>query len=412
MKDSKMNENMQEQRQAALAILKPSERDLQYGLKLHHESVVIDMYGFGPNASSDTRAIQKAMEKGLSDIEIQDLSESMPMLRHLYNQEELDEYKAAWKASGVTCIGRNAGEESQAPHVLIKRLARFIHVTDVLRDFVPKVVQPDEIAAAHRAGKHCILLTCNGIPLTQDWRFTTTELAWVPLFRQLGCRMMHLTYNRRNMLGDGCAEPANAGLSDFGKLAIAELNRCGIIVDVAHSGWRTSLEAAQASSRPIVASHTTCRTLHDHCRSKPDEVIRAILDSGGMIGICCIAGFLGRTGDINALLDHIDYMLKKFGPDSVGIGTDTSYRSSLNDLQPAINRPKRPGRFESLWPPESYAQPEWDKPLQKMSLQWINWPMFTVGMVQRGHSDETIRKVLGENFLRVLKANFELESHP
>ena len=78
------------------------------------------------------------------------------------------------------------------------------------------------------------------------------------VFFQLGIRMMHVTYNRRNLLGDGCAEPANGGLSDLGRAAIAEMNRVGVIVDVAHSGWRTSLEAAKASQKPMVASHTVC----------------------------------------------------------------------------------------------------------------------------------------------------------
>ncbi len=233
-----------------------------------------------------------------------------------------------------------------APLVLLKRLARFVHVTDVLRDFVPKAVNADDIAAAHQAGRHSICLSGNGVPLAQEWRFVTTELAWIKVFHQLGIRMMHLTYNRRNMLGDGCAEESNAGLSDFGRHAIGEMNRVGVIVDVAHSGWRTSLEAARASSRPIVASHTVCDAVNHHCRAKPDEVIRAILDGGGMLGICCISSFLGGSGDIAALLDHIDYMVKKFGADSVGIGTDTRYQSSIAARQPPPPKPPRPPRFE------------------------------------------------------------------
>ena len=79
--------------------------------------------------------------------------------------------------------------------------------------------------------------------------------------------MVHLTYNRRNPLGDGCGEPNDGGLSDFGRAAIAELNRLGVIVDVAHSGWRTSREAARASTRPMVASHTVCNGVHEHFTS-------------------------------------------------------------------------------------------------------------------------------------------------
>jgi membrane dipeptidase len=157
----------------------------------------------------------------------------------------------------------------------------------MLRSEVSKAVVPADIEAAKRNGRRCLYFTGNGIPLTQEWNTPEDELANVRIFFQLGIRMMHLTYQRRNMIGDGCGEPGNAGLSDFGQTAIRELNRQGIIPDCAHSGWRTSLEAAKASGKPVVASHSTCAALHPHIRSKPDEVIRAIADSGGYIGICC-----------------------------------------------------------------------------------------------------------------------------
>ena len=99
------------------------------------------------------------------------------------------------------------------------------------------------------------------------------------------------------------------GLSDFGRQAIAEMNRQGVLVDIAHSGWQTSLEAAKVSTKPVVASHTTAAGLHHHIRSKPDEVLKALAESGGYAGICCISQFLGGKCDINAFLDHIDYVV-------------------------------------------------------------------------------------------------------
>ena len=127
------------------------------------------------------------------------------------------------------------------------------------------------------------------------------------------------------MLGDGCAEPSNAGLSDLGRAAIAEMNHVGVIVDVAHAGWQTSLEAARASTKPIVASHTACAALNRHIRGKPDEVIRAIVGTGGYVGICCVPAFLGGRGDLTALLDHIDHAVRAFGADHVAIGTDRAH---------------------------------------------------------------------------------------
>jgi membrane dipeptidase len=302
----------------------------------------------------------------------------------------------------MTAIFQNAGEEGQDPLRLMKRLARFTYVADMLRNDVFKAVTPADIEAAKKQKKHCLYFSGNGVPLAQQWISVEHELGYVRLFHQLGIRMMHVTYNRRNMLGDGCAETANGGLSDFGRAAVREMNRAGVIVDVAHSGWQTSLEAAKASSKPMVASHSGCVAVNRHIRCKPDEVIRAIVDTGGYVGICCIPHFLGRGGDIHAFLDHIDHMVKRFGADHVAIGTDIAYSSSNS---PAENRkvgprPRSRARFENFWPPESRpgAVP------RGSTLEWTNWPIFTVGMVARGYSDADIQKILGGNVLRVARA--------
>ena len=147
----------------------------------------------------------------------------MNMTRCVSDPAEREEFELAWQAAGVTCIFQNAGEECQEPLRLLKRLARFTYVTDMLRDFVGRAVTPDDVLTAKKAGKRCLYLTGNGIPLTGHWVSVEDELRQVPVFFQLGIRMMHLTYHRRNMLGDGCGELANGGLSDFGRQAIAAL---------------------------------------------------------------------------------------------------------------------------------------------------------------------------------------------
>jgi membrane dipeptidase len=285
---------------------------------------------------------------------------------------------------------------------LLKRLAYFTYLTDRLRNHVSRAATPDDIEAAKKQGRHCLYLSGNGVPLPQEWNSVTEELAYIRLFFQLGIRMMHLTYNRRNVLGDGCAEPANAGISDLGRAAIAEMNRAGVIVDIAHSGWRTSLEAAKASSKPVVASHSGAVAVHRHIRSKPDEVIRAIADSGGYVGVYSVGSFLGRSGDLNAMIDQIDYLVKQFGADHVAIGTDIAYipRQAEAEYRKMGRRQKARTRYEAFWPAgalDSRSHP---------SLAWTNWPMFTVGMVQRGISDTDIRKILGGNVMRVARAVF------
>ena len=401
----RLNPTIQQARKVALSILKPSAKELQRGLELHAESVVFDSYGFAPRAAIDGDAMKTLIEAGGSNAEIQDLREEMTMTRCATDDVEQTEFRAAWRASGVTCIFQNAGEEGQDPMRLIKRLARFMLVTDVMKDFVSKAVVPDDVLEAKRAGRHCLYFTGNGVPLAQQWQTIPEELGYVRIFFQLGIRMMHLTYQRRNMIGDGCGETSNAGLSDFGRAAIAEMNRIGVIPDCAHSGWQTSLEAAKVSEKPVVASHTTCGALYPHIRSKPDEVLKAIVDSGGYAGICCIPRYLRKAGDIGALLDHIDHVAKKFGPEHVAIGTDVAYTSQnmAAERKKVPRTGKKRAEFRSLWPDDDYVT----KPEATQSVAWTNWPLFTVGLVQRGYSDDDIRRIIGGNVLRVAKESME-----
>lgn len=400
-----MNEKIQQARDVALSVLNPSARDLEHGLELHANALVCDAYGFAPRAAWDGEAMRNAVESGASEAELKDMEEEMSMTRCVSDPRERAEFIEAWEASGVTCIFQNAGEESQAPLRILHRLSRFTHVGDTLREFLVRATLPDDILAARQQNKRCFYMSSNGVPLTQAWSTLEEELSFIRVFFQLGVRMMHLTYNRRNMLGDGCAEPSDGGLSDLGRAAIREMNRVGVIVDVAHAGWRTSLEAAQASDHPMVASHSGCCALTTHIRCKPDEVIRAIVDTGGYIGICCIPDFLGRTGDILALLDHVDHVAQTFGVDHVAIGTDTAYTSRNMEVerQKVPRRRRVRNRWEGFWPPDAFDA-KWRQERMLLSLSWTNWPMFTVGLVQRGYTDDDIRKILGDNALRVARA--------
>ena len=403
--DKPFNRQIEHARQVALSVLKPTPQQLEHGLRLHSESVVFDDYGFAPRSAVDGDALAQLIDEGCSYLEYKDMNEDMSMTRCVTDPIEQAEFLEAWRASGVTCIFQNAGEEGQSVMMLIKRLSRFTYLTDMLRESVSKAAHPEDVEAANAAGRHCLYLTGNGVPLTEQWVSVQDELRYLRVFFELGIRMMHLTYNRRNMIGDGCAETANGGLSDFGRSVIAEMNRIGVVPDCAHSGWQTSLESAQESTKPVVASHSTCGGIHPHIRSKPDEVLRAIADTDGYIGICCISRFLRGTGDINTFLDHIDYVVKKFGADHVAIGTDVAYTSqnAAEESRKIPRRPKSRTRFASLWPADDYVT----TPDARLSLSWTNWPMFTVGLVQRGHSDDVIRKIIGGNVMRVARQSLK-----
>ncbi len=391
-------------REIALGLLKPTQAQIEHAWELHFGSVVFESYGFAPRCAIDAEAMNEAIEGGASAAELSDLRESMTMSRNATNEQERKEFLEAFRAAGVTCIFQNTGEEGSDPMRLIKRLAHFTKATDLMRPELSKVVTAEEVLALKKAGQVGLCFTTNGVPLMMDWESVRDELRWVRLFHELGTRMMHLTYNRRNPIGDGAGEPHDGGLSDFGHATVAEMNRIGVIVDVAHSGWKTALDAAKASTKPMVASHTTCASLYEHFRGKPDETIKAICDTGGLVGMCCIPRFLGGKGDVLALMDHLDYLIRRFGAEHAAIGCDVAYTSRF-DKEERAKLLKAPSgsaeRWEHLWPKDDYVTT-----LEaEQSLAWSNWPLFTLGMIMRGHGDEAIRQVIGGNMLRVLKAN-------
>jgi len=401
-----LNPKVEKARQAALDLLKPSQKDLEHGLALHADSLVIESYGLPPRAAVDSDALNAAAEAGASPGELGTLMTDMILTRMVTDPRQHAEYVEAWEASGVTCMFTMAGQECQSPLRLIHCLAHMTFTAD-MAGVVDRAVTPDDIAAAKVKGRPCFYMTCNGVPLAQRWESVEEELTYIRIFFELGIRMMHLAYQRRNMIGDGSGELANGGLSDFGRDVVREMNRVGVIPDVAHCGWQTALEAAQVSQKPVVASHTSCAALFPHIRSKPDEVIRAICDSGGYIGIYAVPGFLGGSDDLLAMLDHIDYAVKTFGADYVAIGLDccgtsSDYHTELRKLKSRAAR----RHWRSLWP----DRPTGSSPSHNMpgnaSCQWTNWPYITVGLVQRGHSDEDIRKIIGGNCLRVARATF------
>lgn len=404
------NATIDKPREIALDLLKPTPAQIQHAWELHFGSVVFESYGFAPRFAVDAEQMNAAINEGASGGELSDLRESISMNRGATNERERNEFLDAFRAAGVTCIFQNAGEEGNDPMRLIKRLAHFTRATDLMKPDLSKVVTADEIGALKKAGHVGLCFTGNGVPLRQEWESVRDELRLIRIFHELGIRMMHLTYNRRNPIGDGAGEPHDGGLSDFGRAAVAEMNRAGVIVDVAHSGWKTAADAAKASAKPMVASHTTCAAVYEHFRGKPDDAIKAICDTGGLVGMCCIPRFLGGKGDITALLDHLDHLIKKFGPDHAAIGCDVAYISRFEKEERAKIQRRPDGssslggsgdKWEHLWPKDDFQT----TPAAEQSIAWTNWPLFTLGMVMRGHSDDTIQKVIGGNMLRVLRAN-------
>jgi membrane dipeptidase len=223
-------------------------------------------------------------------------------------------------------------------------------------------------------------------------------------FHDFGVRIVQLTYNRRNLMGDGCLEPGNAGLSKLGRAMVEKMNERGVLLDLSHCGQRTTREGIEASNRPVAITHSGCLALAaDMPRNKRDEELRLLAERGGVIGIY-IMPYLRSTGQVMAddVARHIDYAVKLCGEEHVGIGTDGTV--SAVDATPEFKkqfaeqiaeRQKRgisaPGeRADSF----TFA-PDLNMPRRFEKIAWL--------LSQRGYADARIEKILGGNFARLFR---------
>jgi membrane dipeptidase len=258
-----------------------------------------------------------------------------------------------------------------------------------------------------REGKLAAILGC------QNTRFLGTEYANVELFARLGLRVAQLTYNERNFAGDGCLEPANGGLSFFGRGLIRELNNWGVVLDLSHCGVRTSLEAIEASSQPVIISHIGMGGRVASPRSASDDQIKAIAGSGGVVGVTSFAPMNWNGGQlrphIQDLLDNIEYAIGVAGIDHVGIGTDHvvepgGYPQAVRDHAASQYGPYDPSnsaRASKLFG-EVMAGISRDDQLEGFSGMQ-HFPRLTQGLLDRGYAESDVQKVIGGNFLRVFR---------
>ena len=256
-------------------------------------------------------------------------------------------------------------------------------------DLITQVYTTDDIRRAKTENKTGIILGWQNSSGIED------RLDTLALFHELGLRIVQLTYNTQNLVGCGCYESHDSGLSDYGRDVLAEMNRLGILCDLSHVGAKTSEDAIRASKQRVAYSHCLPAGLKAHPRNKTDEQLRFIAERGGFVGVTMFPAFLkkGTSATVEDYVEAIEYVINLCGEDIVGIGTDFTqgYDKAFFDW---ITHDKGSGRklveFGEIINPEG---------MRRIG----DFPNLTAAMERRGWSEGRIRKVMGGNWLQLLR---------
>jgi membrane dipeptidase len=297
------------------------------------------------------------------------------------------------RQSGITSVNCTVSERDFEGTV--KNLAWLEALVEKYPDTFSIVRKHSDIARAKRDNKLGI------IPGFQFTTFFENDLERVPMFRNLGVRIMQITYNNRNAFGDGCLEPGNAGLSNAGHAAVTKMNESGVAVDLSHSGYRTVAGAIAASSKPVLISHSGCAAVYPHPRNKPDDLLKWLADRGGYFGLYLMPYLVASptVPTVQHVLDHLLHAIDVCGSEHVGVGSDGS-------IQKVVLTPAQKTAFDADIARRKQlgiAAPGEDR---YPFVPDLNGPdhmeLIAAELARRGQPSAVIEKVLGANFERVL----------
>ncbi len=304
------------------------------------------------------------------------------------------------KASGVTAVNVTVsavGVLEGAFEKTVRYISSWERELDAHPEALMKVRASSDLTAAKASGRVGLIYGF------QDTLPVGDDLGRLDAFHRLGVRVVQLTYNRRNLAGDGCLEPGDAGLSRLGREMVERCNALGILVDLSHCGHRTTSEGIAASKKPSAITHSGCAALSDLPRNKTDEELRRLADRGGVFGVYFMP-FLRTSGQPMAedVIRHIEHAVKIAGEDHVGIGTD----GSLSPVALTEEYKKRfrediarrrslgisaPGESEDVY----LMIPDLNTPRRLDTLASM--------LLARGHSQERVAKIVGGNFARLFR---------
>jgi len=379
--------------------------------QLHYDALVIDAQQ--PVVTSgmlftDTMrtALAQFAAAGLSQYEAEPFMAAMAAREIQTSAAARAAYLDVWRQSGVTVAcgtyspGLGRVRPSQDYERAVEALSWAHAIVEALDGNVLLIRSAADIERTHREKKHGVLL---------DFQNTTAfgdDLDRVEQFRNLGVRMVQLTYNLRNLVGDGCTEAYQGGLSYFGREVVQRLNAARVLVDVSHCSERVGRDALALSRTPIVVSHSSSKAVCDHDRGKTDEFAKAVADGGGFFGVVIVPGFITEVPEatLEDFARHVEHLIDICGIDHVGIGTDKGGPGPGTDSlieYPATMPQQRTGDFNWFgFRKEHRLTPEH----HLLGYEtFADWPNLTMTLASRGMNEDELRKLLGLNFLRVFR---------
>jgi membrane dipeptidase len=256
---------------------------------------------------------------------------------------------------------------------------------------------PEDIVQAKRDNKIGVILHFQGTEVLDR------SVDIIDAYHAMGLRVVQLTYNNRCHVGDGIEEPSDAGLSRYGKAVVRRLNETGIIVDCSHTGIKTSMDAIETSSAPVILSHANARAVRDIPRNVPDELYKAIAATGGVIGVVGFPNFVAdsRRPTLDQFIDHIEHISNLVGIDHVGLGIDYYLGQ-----HPFSTDETARGLFAErvkmgVWSASSYPEPPYYYPTGLETPDKLDG--VTAGLLARGFAEDDVKKIMGGNWLRVYR---------
>jgi len=256
-------------------------------------------------------------------------------------------------------------------------------------DLLMQVYSTRDIERARESNRVGVILGWQNSSGFEDY------LPYVPLFHELGLRVVQMTYHTANLSGSGCLEGYDGGLTDFGRELVLELNQAGILIDLSHVGSKSSEQTILHSRQPVAYTHCAPMALKSHRRNKTDAEIRFMAEKGGLIGVTMFPPFLRRGNDstIEDYLDAIEHVIHVAGEDHTAIGTDFTQGRGPRDMEIFLHDK---GYARRLLEIGEVIMPEGIRQIE-------DFPNLTTAMGKRGWSEPLIEKVIGGNWMRLFK---------